>query len=265
MAEKDSNPKKNSSSGTPNWVVPAVAIAAVLVFAWMIQPRSDALNTNQPVVPAAPIVQTPVTPAVTPLPDKVANVIISPLAPVAGEDITFVVDLRPEFLLNWESLFSFELWVRQFGNWEKTSCYASPCTYVMTDASLGTVEYKVVRTAKDGSITDEGSTYVEVVSTTQTGDTLGPKVTVYHSPENPKSGQSVSIISLVTDNSGLGKVEIYNSGLLVKTCSQSVKISNCQVAVPNLSVGTFEYYVIATDSMGNTTQTPVKSYTVGVN
>lgn len=265
MAEKDSNPKKSSSTATPNWVVPAVAIAAVLVFAWMIQPRSDALNTNQPVIPTAPIVQTPVAPVVATLPDKVSTVTISPLAPKAGDDITFIVDLKPEFLLNWESLFSFELWVRQFGNWEKTSCYASPCTYVMSDASLGTVEYKVVRTAKNGSITDEGSTYVEVVSTTQTGDTLGPKVTVYHSPENPKSGQSVSIITLVTDSSSLGKVEIYNDGLLIKTCSQSVKISNCQVAVPNLSVGTFEYYVIASDSLGNITQSPTKTYTVGVN
>ncbi len=263
MAEKDSpKTKKTMISGVPNWVIPVGAVLLVLVFAWVIRP-SDAgyTNTNTPTLPGNNYVP-PVN--VPELPSKITTITATPGDPKAGDSVTFTLEVNPLYS-NWESMFTLELWVRQFGNWQKTSCYESPCTYVHPDASVGTLEYKAVRIASDGTVTDEGSNYLEVISTVQTGDTLGPKVTVYHSPQNPKSGQSVSIISLVTDISNLSKVDLFNDGEIIKTCSQSVKISNCQAAVSNLSMGTHTYYVVAIDQYGNTTRSPDYNYTVTLN
>lgn len=241
------------------WVVVIVIIAA---FALNMMPRPvenvPVLNTT-PSTPVDITDNTPVIPTV--LPVDLVDVSVSDTTPQAGDEITFTATVKSAYP-EWESLFSFELWVRQFGNWQKTPCYSSPCVYTLNDASLGTVEYKVVRTAKDGAVSDEGSDYLEVSSTVQTGDTIGPKVTVSHSPENPKAGQSVSITVLVNDISSLDGVQIFHDGAVLKSCAQKVKIMMCQASISNLEVGTFEYYVIATDSMGNTTQTDPLTYSV---
>ncbi len=257
--------KKVTPKGMPSWVVPVGAVLFVLIFAWAIQPSTFAPAANNNVVAPPAANNTVLPPVVAPLPDKVTDVSVSPLAPLAGNDITITAVIRPEYLFDWEQKFSFELWVRQFGNWQKTSCFESPCTFVLKAASLGTVEYKVVRTAEDGTITDEGSTYVEVASTVQTGDTKGPTVTVSHSPQNPKAGQSVTIAALINDYSPLERVDIYNGGEIIKTCPQKVKIMTCQAVISNAPVGASEYYVIAIDSYGNTTQTTAQSYSVALN
>ncbi len=250
----------------PTWVVPVGAVLFVLIFAWAIQPSTfaPAANTNV-VVPSAPNTMVVVPPVVASLPDKVSDVSVSPLAPLAGNDLTITAVIRPEYLFDWDQRFSFELWVRQFGNWQKTSCFESSCTSVLSAASLGTVEYKVVRTSKDGTITDEGSSYVEVASTVQTGDTKGPTVTVSHSPQNPKVGQSVTIAALINDYSPLERVDIFNGGEIIKTCIQKVKIMTCQVVLSDAPAGSSEYYIVATDSFGNTTQTTEQSYSVALN
>ncbi len=200
----------------------------------------------------------------TPLPDTVVGFTITPATPKAGEDVTFTTSVLSEYILDWQNKFLFELWVRQFGNWQKTSCYSSPCTYVYKDASQGTLEYKIVRTATNGSVSEEGSYYLDVASTSQTGDTLGPKVTVFHSPQNPKAGQTVSIQALVNDISGIERVELYANGEIIKTCPQQVKISQCQASISNLVVGQGTYYAYAVDIYGNETTSPTLTYTVAV-
>lgn len=199
------------------------------------------------------------------LPENVIAITVSPAAPKAGDNVAFSASVMDLYALNWESQFSYELWVRQFGNWAKTSCYESPCNYVLTAASQGTIEYKIVRTSKSGVVTEEGSYYLDVASTTQTGDTLGPTVTVSHSPQNPKVGQVVTITALVNDISSLNGVELYNAGAVLKSCAQKVKIMTCLATVTPSEAGVFEYYVVAKDTYGNTTQTTPLTYSVAAN
>ncbi len=225
--------------------------------------QSAAPVTNQTTNNDDSVVTTP-NPNET-LPENVIEITVSPAAPKAGDNVAFSAAVMSPYELNWEQQFSFELWVRQFGNWAKTSCYESPCNYVLDAASQGTVEYKIVRTSKSGVVTEEGSYYLDVVSTTQTGDTLGPTVTVSHSPQNPKVGQEVTIIALVNDISSLNGVELYNAGAVLKSCAQKVKIMTCQATVTVTEQGTFEYYVVAEDTFGNTTQTTPQTYSVALN
>jgi hypothetical protein len=243
------------------WVIIVVIVGALALN--MMQPSGapvmNATNSNTS-NPTVPVVNTPAYP--TALPVDVVDVAVSDTTPKAGDDITFTATVKSAYADSWESMFSYELWVRQFGNWYKTTCYASTCEYTLKDASLGSVEYKVVRTAKDGTVSDEGSEYLEVVSTTQTGDTLGPKVTVSHEPANPKAGQSVTITALANDISSVSSASIYVNGDVIKSCTQPTKIMTCQVTIPNLQTGSYEYYVIAQDTKGNTTQTDALSYSV---
>ncbi len=246
------------------WVVVVVIIGAFALN--MMQPTGapviNSSNSNTP-TSTTPVTNTPVYP--TTLPVDLVDVAVSSTTPKAGDDITFTATVKSAYADAWEDMFSYELWVRQFGNWYKTPCYASLCEYTLKDASLGSVEYKVVRTAKDGAVSDEGSEYLEVVSTTQTGDTIGPKVTASHSPANPKAGQSVLITALVDDISSVASASIYVNGDIVKSCVQTIKIMTCQVTLPDVEVGLYDYYVIAKDTMGNTTQTESTSYSVASN
>lgn len=238
----------------------SVLLLLGLILSGCLQSAPPAVN---PPVNNTPVVTTP-NPSET-LPENVIEITVSPGAPRAGDNVAFSASVMELYALNWEQRFSFELWVRQFGNWAKTSCYESPCNYVLDAASQGTIEYKIVRTSKSGVVTEEGSYYLDVSSTVQTGDTLGPTVTVSHSPENPKVGQTVTITSLINDISSLNGVELYHAGAVLKSCSQKVKIMTCMATVTPSEAGTVEYYVVAEDTYGNTTQTTPQTYMVSVN
>ncbi len=243
----------------PNWVWLVVIVAALgvlVVYAPTTPPADNALD-NLPSVTE----DNSLTHGAT-LPATVGVFTVTPAQPKAGENISFSVEIKDPYATTWQDLFSFELWVRQFGNWQKTSCYDSPCVYTLNDASQGDVEYKIVRTANDGSVSEEESYFVKVESTITTGDTLGPKVTVYHTPQNPKESQSVSIVVLANDISGLERVDIYHNGEILRTCPQKVKISQCQAAVSSLEVGQHTYYAYAIDSFGNETTTAELTFTV---
>ncbi|MBM3282384.1 MAG: hypothetical protein FJY86_03545 [Candidatus Diapherotrites archaeon] len=246
------------------WVVFVVIIGAFALN--MTQPSvAPVINTSNSntTTPMPPANNAPVYP--TALPADVVDVAMSSTTPKAGDDITFTATVKSSYADAWEDMFAYELWVRQFGNWYKTPCYAPLCEYTLKDASLGSVEYKIVRTAKDGAVSDEGSEYLEVVSTAQIGDTIGPTVTASHSPINPKQGQSVTIAALVDDISSVASASIYVNGDIVKSCVQTIKIMTCQVTLPDVEAGSYSYYVIAKDTKGNTTQTQATSYSVASN
>lgn len=242
------------------WVLIVVVVGA-FALNMSSTPLTNSLSPYTPPVSASnnESTSTPVIPAA--LPSDLVDVAVSDSSPLAGDEVTFTATVKSAYS-DWEKLFAFEIWVRQFGNWQKTNCYSSPCVYTLNDASLGTIEYKIVRTAKDGSVSDEGSDYLEVASTVQTGDTIGPQVTLSHTPQNPKAGQSVTIVALVNDISSLEGVQLFLNGGVIKTCSQNLKILTCQETVSNLVEGTYSYYATATDSKGNTTQTETLAFGV---
>jgi hypothetical protein len=267
---KTSTSGKAAGGGIPvvAWVVALVVLVGIVavVMGPAPAPVADSPSMDEAAnQPSPPLPDLPVPNDVT-LPDSIFVVSISPEAPEAGNDVTVTAALNPEYAYaGWENDFSFEIGIRQFGNWETQSCSSSPCSLATENVSSGELEYRVVRFASENGQTTQhvdGLYSVTVESSVQTGDTLGPKVVVFFSPAKPKAGQSVSITASVEDISGLEKVEIYVNGELKKTCPQKVKISQCQVSVPNLVGGLYTYYAIASDVYGNTTDSGEKKFTV---
>lgn len=243
-------------------IIVVVAVLGLMMFSGNAPNNQGVQNQNTNELPPAP---EPIIPQEE-LPTNAIGVELSPVAPVAGNDVTFTATLKPEFVYaNWQDDFSFEIWVRQFGNWSTHSCYSSPCSYTYNTVSTGTIEYEIKRLQKTDegieTVTD-GSYSLDIPASVATGDTLPPKIVVSHDPANPKLNGKVTITASVEDISGLDQVEVYLDDALVKTCPQNVKISHCAYDSTSLSVGEHSYYAKATDVKGNTGSTTPATFVV---
>ncbi|MEK6821158.1 MAG: hypothetical protein AABY11_02035 [archaeon] len=207
-----------------------------------------------------------VNPGFPSLPVSLFSFAVSPGSPRAGEDVTITATANAsayEFLNN--PAFSFEVGVRQFGNWKTVACSGSPCSVTWENVSTGTLEYRVVRHHPSDTGTHpitEGPFPITVVSTAASGDTLGPKASITHEPFYPPSGGSVLLTALVEDISSVKLVEIWVDTTLEESCTQVVKVSQCATTVSNLEVGDHNYHVKAWDTKDNYTETPSLTFTV---
>lgn len=185
---------------------------------------------------------------------------VSPQSPLAGDRLTFTA-----YSNDMDSVDYMEVWWKQFGNWKVTTCYSSPCLFVLDSASEGTHYYKARAVGKNGAITvvpPSESSELVVSPRSTVRDTLGPSVNVSIDPFNPKIGDSVVITVLASDSSSVGETAIYVDGVLVKVCNQPVKVSNCFYSTVFSSVGTHAYYASAADTLGNTTDSQPESFFV---
>ncbi len=184
----------------------------------------------------------------------------SPTDPTAGNNVTFSVSLAPEFATpDWSSEFWFEIWVRQFGNWKIKQCYDSPCSFTWEKAAVGKLEYVVKRFTQNGDQSAQpssGAYVLDVETTLPSVDTLPPKIVLSHQPQTVLVGNAITINAQSSDESSVEKVELYLDDVLVKTCEQKVKISNCFYSTSQLQVGAHSYYATALDSVGNSGQSP---------
>lgn len=192
---------------------------------------------------------------------------ISPENPVSGDDITITATLLSEYdVPGWQNNTAYSIWIRQFGNWVVTDCPDSPCVATWENVSTGNFEYQIRRTDNAGNVTTDGAYSIVIESGVKTGDTLGPKVVIFHEPENPNADSTITITASVEDISSLEKVEVTLDDVVVKTCPQKVKISQCIATVDasDLDLGTHIYSAYAVDTFGNSTQSLDQNFTVVV-
>lgn len=212
-------------------------------------------NTNTTGNDTQTTTQTPNTPtSAIPVISGTMSVAVSPEVPVAGDDITFTGTLLSQYTpVTWTNENTYSIWIRQFGNWQITECTTFPCSATWETASTGNLEYQVHRKDSTGKEFTDGAYTLTIEPGIKTGDTLGPKVVVFHDPASPSPGGSVTITASVEDVSSLQKVEVWFDGEIVKTCPQKVKISQCIANVTNLVAGAHTYSALAVDTYGNTT------------
>lgn len=276
MAADDSTPtpSKSNTSGSvppiPSWVGLLAVVVIVGVVALMLVPRipiatdqkyvsntSNDLPANNGYVP-------PVVPPV--YSDTLFTLTVSPPEPKAGDNVTITATLNPIVAAtDWKKNFTFEIWARQFGNWKIKSCYENPCAYTYAQASQGTLEYLVKRLAIGGDIVSEpasGAYAVNITTAVQTGDTIAPSIVVFHDPEYPRVGNTVSISASVNDISSVNGVQVYVDDQLVKTCPQKVKIAQCVHTTTSLPAGVHTYYAASTDTYGNAGTSEKADFTV---
>lgn len=242
-----------SSIPSAGWVAIAVVIVGLFV---LLSSPAPAPIPEVPVVPVAPSVpSTPVVEVAPTLPSNLYLLSISPESPKAGEDVTVSAVVKSGYE-GMPGVFPFELGYRQFGNWQTVSCDDSPCAITAPSVSTGTFEYRAIRFVDElGSLQQylDGQYTATVISTGQTGDTLGPKVVTFFAPAKPKVGDDVDVTASVEDISSVQKVEVYVNDVLEKTCPQKVKIALCKATMSDLVAGTYTFYAKAWDAFGNLT------------
>jgi len=109
----------------------------------------------------------------------------------------------------------------------------------------------------------DGYAYSTEKTASVTADNTVPTIiTISHSSAepivNPGATASITITATADDaGSGISKIDIYVGGQLKKTCTASP----CDYSF-NYGSGTYQYYIIVTDSAGNTQQSSTASFTV---
>lgn len=251
-----------SSIPQAGWIALAVVGVGLLI---LLSSPSTAPVTNVPTAPVAPTAPvTPTVPTSPTLPSNLYALSISPESPMAGDDVTLTAVVKSGYE-DLSGVFPFELGYRQFGNWQTVTCEDSPCTIKASSVSTGNFEYRAIRFVEEnGSLQEllDGQYSTTVISTGQTGDTIGPKVVVFFDPAKPKDGDDVSVTASVEDLSSVTKVEVYVDDVLVKTCPQKVKIALCKATVSDLEVGVHTYYAKAWDSYNNLTTAAEDTFVV---
>ena len=92
-----------------------------------------------------------------------------------------------------------------------------------------------------------------------------PIVSVWHSPANPTTGQTVTINVNANDNVQVSTIRIYVDGILRNTCTVNSASGSCTWSTSYASAGSHTYYATATDNYGNVGRDPAsgtKSFTV---
>ncbi len=244
------------------WRMPVVVVVALVVLVFIMTGLSNQPGSNLP--PSNPVYVPPsnniTPPTALPVEPTINITHDAGSSPTAGTPITFTAEVQYA-----DDLDRVEVWWKQFGNWKITRCDSSPCSYTVQSAAAGTHYYLSKLYLNDGRVIARPVTEsytLQVLPAVKTGDTIPPKIVVFHEPVNPHAGNSVSITASVSDVSGIEGVDIYVNNELKKTCPQKVKIAQCGYIMTNPGIGTYEYYATATDTYGNAGQSEPLSFTV---
>ena len=132
----------------------------------------------------------------------------SPVNPTTDDILTFTVTAEDV-----SGIGGLEL--RVAGTVVKT-CTISPCTYVTGPYPVGTVTYKVRAWDKLGNEQSTDTLYLAVEKAAQ--DTTPPFVSMTFSPINPTTTDNITFTAYGRDASGIGGLQIWVNGSLVKTC-----------------------------------------------
>jgi len=139
------------------------------------------------------------------------SITYSPTSPTTDDRITFTATAEDA-----SGIGGLELWVT--GTLVKT-CALSPCTYVTGPYPVGAVTYKVRAWDKLGNEQSTVTLYLIVAKAAQ--DTTPPFVSMTYSPINPTATDNITFTAYGRDAGGIGGLQIWVNGSLVKTCLDS--------------------------------------------
>ncbi len=177
------------------------------------------------------------------------NITYSPTNPTTDDRITFTATAEDASGID-------AIWMRINGDWVRM-CTTAYCTYTGGPYPEGKVTYEAKARDKAGNEQLTGTRYLNVEKPT-TEDTEPPSVSITYSPTSPTTDDILTFTVTAEDDSGIGGLELWVTGTLVKTCA----ISPCTYVTGPYPVGAVTYKARAWDKLGNEQSTDTLYLTV---
>jgi len=177
------------------------------------------------------------------------SITYSPMLPTTDDRITFTAHAEDASGID-------AVWIRVNSEWVRM-CTTAYCTYTGGPYPQGTVTYEAKARDKADNEQSTGTRWLNVEKLIFE-DTEPPSVSITCSPVNPTTDNILTFTVTAEDASGIGGLELWLTGTLVKTCA----LSPCTYVTGPYPVGAVTYKVRAWDKLGNEQSTDTRYLTV---